>query len=64
MNPINYLLSTIQSIAIRGGLTLGNAVNSRSMNLELFQNVDRFSLDLYGAVQDGYLQRRAQAIAD
>ncbi len=64
MNPINYLLSTIQSIAIQGGLTLGNAVNSRSMNLELFQNVDRFSLDLYGAVQDGYLQRRAQAIAD
>ena len=64
MNPISYLLSTTQSIAIQGGLTLGNAVNSRSMNLEFFQNVDRFSLDLYGAVQDGYLQRRAQAITD
>ena len=64
MNPMNYLLSTIQSIAIQGGLTLGNAINLRSMNLDLFQDVDRFSLDLYGAVQDGYLQRRTQAIAE
>lgn len=64
MNPMNYLLSTIQSIAIQGGWTIANTVNSRSMNLELFQDVDRFSLDLYGAVQDGYLQRRIQAIED
>jgi phospholipid-binding lipoprotein MlaA len=64
MNPMNYLLSTIQSIAIQSGLTIGNTVNLRSMNLELFQDVDRFSLDLYGAVQDGYLQQRVQAIEE
>ena len=64
MNPMNYLLSLTQSIAIQGGLTIGNAVSSRSMNLELFRDVDRFSLDLYAAVQDAYLQRRTQAIVD
>lgn len=64
MNPMNYLLSTIQILAIQGGLTTGNAVNNRSLNLEFFQDVDRFSLDLYGAVQDGYLQQRAKAIED
>lgn len=64
MNPMNYLLSTLQVLAIQGGLTVGNAVNSRSLNLELFEDVDRFSLDLYGAVQDGYLQQRSKAIED
>jgi len=51
-------------IAIRGGLTLGNAINYRSLNLELFEDVDRYSVDLYGAVQDGYLQRRERAIKE
>ena len=64
MNPMNYLLSTVQVIAIRGGLTLGNAINYRSLNLELFEDVDRYSVDLYGAVQDGYLQRRERAIKE
>ena len=64
MNPINYLLSFVQTIAINGGLTVGDAVNRRSLNLELFENVDRFSLDLYGAVQDGYLQQRERAVAE
>lgn len=64
LNPMNYLLSTFQVIAIKGGITVASAVNTRSMNLELFQDVDRYSLDLYGAVQDGYLQRREQAIEE
>jgi len=64
LNPMNYLLSTVQVIAIKGGTTVANAVNTRSMYLELFQDVDRYSLDLYGAVQDGYMQRREQAIKE
>jgi ABC-type transporter lipoprotein component MlaA len=64
LNPMNYLLSTVEVIAIKGGTTAANAVNTRSMNLELFQDVDRYSLDLYGAVQDGYIQRREQAIKE
>jgi phospholipid-binding lipoprotein MlaA len=64
MNPTYYLLSTTQSIAINSGITAGTAVNYRSLNLELFEDVDRFSVDLYGAVQDGYLQRREQVIEE
>ena len=64
MNPMNYLLSTVEVIAIRGGLTVTNAVNYRSLNLQLFEDVDRYAVDLYGAVQDGYLQRREKSIQE
>ncbi len=64
LNPMNYLLSATQVIAIRGGTTAANAVNYRSLNLELFEDVDRFALDLYGAVQDAYLQRRKREVAE
>lgn len=64
MNPMNYLLSTVEVFAIRGGLTVGSAVNYRSLNLQLFEDVDRYAVDLYGAVQDGYLQRREKAIEE
>ena len=65
MQPMNYLLPTFpELIAARGGWVVGNAINARSLNLELFESVDRISLDLYGAVQDGYLQRREQVIRE
>jgi phospholipid-binding lipoprotein MlaA len=64
MNPMNYFLSTVEVLAIRGGLTVVNAVNYRSLNLQFFEDVDRYAVDLYGAVQDGYLQRREKAIEE
>ncbi|MBM4257627.1 MAG: VacJ family lipoprotein [Deltaproteobacteria bacterium] len=64
MNPMAYFLSTVELIAVRGGLAIGSAVNYRSMNLELFEDVNRYTVDLYGAVQDGYLQRREKQIAE
>jgi phospholipid-binding lipoprotein MlaA len=64
MNPMNYFLSTVQLLAVRGGTTVADTVNYRSMNLELFEDVDRYAVDLYGAVQDGYLQRRAKQIEE
>lgn len=65
MQPMNYLLPTYpETIAARGGWVVGGAVNFRSLNLELFENVDRFSVDLYGAVQDGYLQQRERVVQD
>jgi len=64
MNPMNYFLSTLQVFAIRGGLTVGSAINYRSLNLKLFEDVDRYAVELYGAVQDGYLQRREKAIQE
>ena len=64
MNPMNYLLSTTEVFAVNGGLVIGNAINSRSLNLELFEDADRYSVDLYGAVQDAYLQRRERQIEE
>jgi len=32
--------------------------------LQRFEDVDRYSVDLYGAVQDGYLQRREKEIEE
>lgn len=64
LNPMNYLLSTTEVIAARSGIVVGSTVNYRSTNLELFADVDRFALDLYGAVQDAYLQRREKEVEE
>jgi len=65
MQPMNYFLPTFpELIAARDGWVVGSTINARSLNLELFESVDRISLDLYGAVQDGYLQRREQVIQE
>jgi ABC-type transporter lipoprotein component MlaA len=40
------------------------AVNYRSLHLNLFEDVDRYAIDLYGAVQDGYMQRRAARLKE
>ncbi len=63
MQPMNYLLPTFPEVmGARAGSVGGSALNKRSMELGLFESVDRYSLDLYGAVQDGYLQRRERML--
>ncbi len=64
MNPMSYFLSSVQLFAIRSGITTTWAINYRSMNLTLFEDADRYAVDLYGSVQDVYLQRRAQQIEE
>ncbi|MDH5668016.1 MAG: VacJ family lipoprotein [Nitrospira sp.] len=39
-------------------------VNDRSLNLEKFQGVEESTLDLYSAVRNAYLQKRAKAILE
>jgi phospholipid-binding lipoprotein MlaA len=58
MNPVNYVVSgaPLYEAAAKGVAT----VNTRSQNLETFDDVDRYTIDLYAAVQDAYLQRRRQ----
>jgi phospholipid-binding lipoprotein MlaA len=46
------------------GLTVGEAVNARSLTLEKFQGVEEGTLDLYGAVRNAYLQQRLKAIQE
>ena len=42
--------------------TATSIVNERSLNLDRFERVAESTVDLYGAVRNGYLQRRAAAI--
>jgi len=42
--------------------TVTETVNERSLNLDRFERVAETTVDLYGAVRNAYLQRRAAAI--
>lgn len=39
-------------------------VNYRSLNLQLFEDVDRYTADLHDEVQDGYIERRKKCLAE
>jgi phospholipid-binding lipoprotein MlaA len=58
MNPMNYLLPWYVSMAAESGWRVGETVNYRSLHLNQFEEADRYAVDLYGAVQDAYLQTR------
>lgn len=45
-------------------VTAEKTINERSMNLELFQDVEETVFDLYSAVRNGYLQRRHTLIEE
>jgi phospholipid-binding lipoprotein MlaA len=65
-NPLSvmvYVLPSLAYLPISAGLGLIDAINERSLNLETFDDVDRYTVDLYGAVQDGYYQKRGQGKA-
>ena len=59
MNPVAY---TAPSSAINYEIaaTALAGVNARSENLNMFDDVDLYSVDLYGAIQDAYMERRQQ----
>jgi phospholipid-binding lipoprotein MlaA len=59
MWPLPYFVPWYIYIPADGGKAVVEAVNYRSLHLDLFEDVDRYAVDLYGAVQDGYLQSRA-----
>jgi len=80
LNPINWLVVPIievdgvpsviahknrmTSSIIQTGGRVGEIVNERSRNLEKFQGVEEATLDLYTAVRNAYLQKRAQAVRE
>lgn len=61
LDPLSWLLPLFWE---RVGMTLGNILNERSLNLELFQGFEEGVIDLYSAVRHGYLQRRRQLIQE
>ncbi len=62
MNPISYLLPFWQVFTISSGTMVTHGIDYESLNLQLFSDVDLYSVDLYGAVQDAYLQKRKQQL--
>ncbi len=58
MNPMSYLLPTWMVVTIAAGQRAVEAVNYRSLHMNQFEEADRYAVDLYGAVQDAYLQTR------
>ena len=58
MTPYTYFIPLWGTLAGTGT----NTVNERSLNLDRFERVEESTVDLYGAVRNAYLQRRAAAI--
>jgi phospholipid-binding lipoprotein MlaA len=64
MWPLPYFVPWYVSLPTGAGKAVVEAVNYRSLHLNMFEDVDRYAIDLYGAVQDGYLQKRAARLKD
>ena len=67
MNPLSYLTYMTNvawwvPFSASVGWRLGEAVNYRSLHMDQFEEADRYAVDLYGAVQDFYLQTRQHQV--
>ena len=60
MNPASYFTPFVASV----GLFIGDTINDRALNLDLFQGFEETTLDFYSAVRNAYLSRRARQIRD
>lgn len=58
LDPLGYVLPGLANTA----RSVVNTTNDRSLNLEVYQDVEESVLDLYSAVRNGYLQRRQRTI--
>jgi phospholipid-binding lipoprotein MlaA len=61
MNPLSYFIPFLWAGV---GMRVGEIVNDRALNLELFQGFEESVVDLYSAVRHGYLRRREQLIKE
>lgn len=63
LTPTTYLF-LVNPIGVSLGVNGTNTIDERSLNLDKFQTVEETTVDLYGAVRNAYLQRRAAAIKE
>jgi phospholipid-binding lipoprotein MlaA len=61
MDPLSYVLPFFWD---RLGMKIGDTVNDRALNYDLFQGFEESVIDMYSAVRHGYLQRRQQLIKE
>ena len=59
IDPLTYFIPFIWERLVMRVVSL---INDRSLNLEVFEGVEETTVDLYTAVRNAYLQRRAQQI--
>ena len=80
MNPLNWLVAPIIEVngipsaiphthdttilIVQMGARAFEILNERSLNLEKYQGVEEATLDLYTAVRNAYLQKRARLIRE
>ncbi|HWT79658.1 MAG TPA: MlaA family lipoprotein, partial [Candidatus Methylomirabilis sp.] len=60
LNPVTYFAPFAALLGIKGADTM----NSRSLNLEVFEHVEEGTIDMYSAVRNAYLQRRENAVRE
>lgn len=60
MNPVNYFIPIIPNL----GRNAMDRLNDRAINLETFEGLEASTVDLYGAVRSGYMDRRARDIEE
>jgi phospholipid-binding lipoprotein MlaA len=58
MDPMSYFIPLWMTFTVDAGSRAFQAVNYRSLHMNQFEEADRYAIDLYGAVQDAYLQTR------
>ncbi len=61
LDPLSYFIPFVWD---RLGMKVGDTVNDRSLNYDLFQGVEETTIDLYSSVRHFYLKRREQQIKD
>jgi phospholipid-binding lipoprotein MlaA len=61
IDPFGYVVTPFFAAT---GMSIVKQVNERSLNLQVFQDVEDSVLDLYSAVRNGYLQRRRRSIEE
>jgi phospholipid-binding lipoprotein MlaA len=61
LDPLSYVLPFVWD---RLGMKIGDAVNERALNYDLFQGFEESVIDMYSAVRHGYLNRRQQLIKE
>lgn len=64
MDPMSYFIPLWMTVVVDTGSRAFQAVNYRSLHMNQFEEADRYAIDLYGAVQDAYLQTRAHQVKE
>jgi phospholipid-binding lipoprotein MlaA len=61
LDPLSYFIPFIWD---RLGMKVGDVINDRALNYDLFQGFEESVIDMYSAVRHGYLQRRERLIRE